>query len=246
MSLKSMNDGINSFEYGQAVSGNAETFFSGGFQGNVITRDPKISGYAFIKWIQVPSWVTSQYPSFQTLTERNLRSFNGLTDIDMQSMNVQEGFSASEIAYAGGISNFQGFSMTHREFQGSPMKNLYTHWVSGIRDPRTNVATYPKAYGLKYSAANHTGKLMYITTTPDADNYNAGGQIIESATLWEMVQPTRIPFGADNFTAGTNDGVEIEEPFLGVPVYGATVNKMAAALLPQLYSFIHMNETEVE
>jgi hypothetical protein len=242
MSLKKINEGINNFEYNSFAGDNADKNFYGAFHASPVTRDPKITGYAFIKWLRVPSWVLQEYPSFENMTERNLRAFTGLTDIDLTTTSIQEGFSASEIQFAGGVANFQGFSVTHREWQGSPIKNMYTHWVSGIRDPLTNVATYPKRYSQAYSAANHTGELLYITTTPDADNYGAGGQIIESATLYLMAMPTRMPLGGDNFTAGSNDVVETEIPFTGVPIYGAEVNKLAVSILPKLYPMKHMGE----
>jgi hypothetical protein len=224
-------------------SANTQSFFQGQFQSDVIVRDPMVSGYAFIKWLRVPTWVTSVYPNFTAITEKNFRSFNGLNDIDMETFAVTEGFSGSENMFAGSARMFQGFSMSHREYSGSPIKNAYGHWVSGIRDPVTNIATYPAEFGLEYTAANHTGELIYIMTRPDANN-TANSNIIEFACLYSMVMPTKFPLGHLNFTAGSNDGIEpIEMPFVGVPHISPQIDDMAVTQLQNFqYSFMNMSD----
>ena len=243
MSLKKPSSSINQFNYTAASTSN---FFQGQFQSDTIVRDPFVGGYAFIKWLHVPTWVEKEYPTFQALTEKNLRNFGGLNDIDMSTFAIQEGFSGSENMFAGGAQMFQGFSMTHREYSGSPIRNSYSHWVSGVRDPVTNIATYPKTYSLEYSAKNHTGELIYIVTRPDADN-TSNTSIIEFACLYTMVMPTRMHFSHLNFTAGTNDGSELEQTFVGIPHISPAVDEIAAAQLSKLqYSFMNMGDFKYE
>ena len=243
MSLKKPSSSINQFNYTAASTSN---FFQGQFQSDTIVRDPFVGGYAFIKWLHVPTWVEKEYPTFQALTEKNLRNFGGLNDIDMSTFAIQEGFSGSENMFAGGAQMFQGFSMTHREYSGSPIRNSYSHWVSGVRDPVTNIATYPKNYSLEYSAKNHTGELIYIVTRPDADN-TSNASIIEFACLYTMVMPTRMHFSHLNFTAGTNDGSELEQSFIGVPHISPAVDELAAAQLAKLqYSMMNMGDFKHE
>jgi hypothetical protein len=234
MSLKKPSSAINVFDVNKAADAN---FFQGQFQSDSITRDPLISGFAFIKWTKVPSWVEKEYAQFRALTEKNLRAFGGLSDIDMDTFAVQEGFSQSENMFAGSAKMFQGFTMTHREYSGSPIRNAYRHWVTGIRDPATGVSRYPKDYGLEYSAANHTGELLYVQTRPDADNVG-NGHIIEFATLFTMVMPTRIHMQHHNFTAGTNEGTELEMPFAGVPHISPAVDDFAVQQIRNIYPFM--------
>lgn len=236
--LKAPNSAINVFDNSKAAVNN---FFQGQFQSDVITRDPLVSGYAFIKWLKVPSWVLKQYPSFRELTEKNFRAFGGLQDIDLNTFAIQEGFSQSENQFAGGAQMGQGFTLTHREYSGSPIRNSYTHWVSGVRDPVTNISRYPKEYGLEYSAANHTGELLYVMTRPDADN-TGNSKIIEFACLYTMVMPTRIHLGHLNFQAGSNDGAELEQQFIGVPHISPAVDEIAIAELKALYPFMTMGD----
>lgn len=239
MSLKKPSARINVYDSGAAA---AESFFQGQFQSDQIVRDPLISGYSFVKWLSIPAWVTQEYPEFAKLTEKNLRAFGGLSDIDMNTFAVQEGFSGSENMFAGGAQMFQGFTMTHREYSGSPVRNAYRHWVTGVRDPVTNLARYPKDYpaltdGGQYGAKYHTGQLIYIQTRPDADNVG-NAKIIEFACLYTMVMPTRIHYGHHNFTAGTTDGSELEQAFVGVPHISPMVDELAADTLKDLYPFM--------
>jgi len=215
----------------QAFTANPNTagFFQGRSKTDSIDRDPLVSGYAFVKWLHLPSWVESQYKDFAALTEKNLRTFEGISDIELGTFSANEGFTNSETHYAGGIQRFEGFSMTHREWSGSPIRHAYTHWVTGIRDPATGIARYPKDFGLEYSAKEHTGELIYIMTRPDADNVSSNG-VIEFACLYTAVMPTKIPLGHLNFTAGTNDGTELAMTWKGVPNISDEVNKLAAKI----------------
>ena len=235
--LKKPNAGINVFDTSKAADA---SFFQGQFQSDTIVRDPLVGGFAFVKWLAIPSWVTQEYPKFADLTEKNLRAFSGLSDIDMNTFAISEGFTNSENMFAGGIQKFQGFSMTHREYSGSPIRNAYTHWVTGVRDPATNIARYPKEYNMEYSAANHTGELIYIMTRPDVDNTSKHN--IEFACLYTMVMPTRIHLGHLNFTAGSNDGSELEQQFIGVPHISPAVDQLAIDQLKLVYPFVTMGE----
>jgi hypothetical protein len=231
--LKKQHQSIMQFGTDPKAAG----FFQGRYESDTINRDPLISGFSFVKWMSVPTWVTKEYASFAALTEKNLRAFGGLNDIDMNTFAIQEGFTQSENMFAGGIQMFQGFSMTHREYSGSPIRNAYRHWVTGIRDPVTGIARYPKEYGMEYGAKNHTGELLYIQTRPDADNFK-NSKIIEFACLYTMVMPTRIHYSHHNFTAGTNDGTELEQQFVGIPNISPEVDKFAASQLDTIYKFV--------
>lgn len=233
--LKRPSNAINVYG-GSDVHGDPAqaNFFTGGFNTTEIQRDPLISGYAFIAWLKVPTWVKQEYPSFAETYEKNFRAFNGMQDIDLSTVSITEGFSNSENHFAGQMQNFQGFSLTAREYSGSPIRNSVTHWTTGIRDPRTNIARYPREYNLDYSARNHTGELLYVVTRPDADNVNANGKNIEFACLWTMVMPTRVPLSHLNFTAGSNDVSELELPFVGVPVINPNVDDLAVQTLARV------------
>lgn len=218
-----------------------ESFFTGSTQTDNHPVDPLVTGFAFWKWTKIPSWVEQEYKNFRALSEKNLRAFTGMDDLELATIGVQAGFTPNETMAAAGITKPQGFSMTHKEWSGSPMRNVYTHWVSGIRDPETGVATYPKAYGIEYGARNHTGEGIYIMTRPDADNVE-NGHIIEYAQYFTNVMPTKLPLGHLNYTAGTQENPEIEMTFTGNRHTGAKVDEFAQKIIKETYKFRHENE----
>ena len=222
-------------ESGHRDRANAADYFRGHFKSQQIIRDPFVSGYSFIKWLAVPSWVEQdEYADFKAASEKNFRAFSGISSIDLNTFALNEGFSNTENMFAGGAQMFQGFSITHNEYSGSPIRNMYTKWVSGIRDPVTNMATYPKEYNLEYTAKNHSGDLLYVVTRPDANNVEKK-TIIEFSCLYTLVMPTRIALDHLNYTAGSNDPVQIEMAFTGVPHISPAVDELAGNQLASMW-----------
>jgi hypothetical protein len=214
-----------------------QSFFTGGLNLKQLAFDPLVTGYAFIIWTKLPSWVVSDYPGFKALTEKNFKGFSGLSDIELQTQQYQYGFNNNEYNVAAGITKSNtDFSVKHEEFSGSPIKNAYQHWVSGIADPETGIATYPKIYGLEYAAKNHTGELMYIVTRPDVNNTEKKN--IEFAAYYTNVLPTKIPISHFEYSQGDHNQVELEQAFKGNMHISAKVDNYAKKLLANTYSFV--------
>jgi len=204
------------------------------FNGFINTKDgfinPLVTGYSFIVWTKLPKWVTDLYPNFAIMTEKNLKSFNGNDDIEIQAIELQNGFTSTNSQYAGGISRNTGFSMSHIELTGSPIKQAYDSWTSGIRDPYTGLATYPQL-GYEYAAKNHTGELLYVSTTP-AGPYGKTAKVeIEFAAYYTNVLPTKISLGHLNYTAGSQESPVIEMPFFADRWYGPQIEDFAATVI---------------
>jgi hypothetical protein len=200
-----------------------------------------------IIFTKIPEWVKREYPEARSMLEKNFHAFDGLADVEMTTAATTEGFSANErhVAQSMGAKP-SSFTLKHLEFSGSPIRNLYSHWVSGIRDPRTNIATYPKKYGIPYAAANHTGELMYIVTRPDADNVESN--IIEFAAYWTNIMPKKIPWGHLNFAkASQTVPVELDQPFAGIVNVSPDVDRAAKELLRNLtpYRFDNQGDYKV-
>ena len=225
-----------------------------------ISVEPLISGYSFIKWLKIPKWVTKQHDYFQELTEKNLVSFKGNEDITLEDVKLTQGFSKTETSFAGGIGAVSStFSMSHNEYSGSPVAKAYAYWVSGVRDPRTNIAIYPSFDYVdrgKYGVQHHTGILLYVKTRPD---FNIMGDeskidVIEYASLYTNVMPTKILTSHQDFEAGTNDKAgPLEMEFLCKKVLGDSANQLALSYLKQLKTgvkgtkggYFHMNDALV-
>lgn len=234
--LTSDKNSVATWDTGTAAGDN---FFNGAQQTlTEISYDPLLTGYAFIKWFGIPSWVTENIEAnFANLTEKNFRSFGGLDDMTMETIGMMAGFSKNETHYASALSNKpMEFTLKHKEFSGSPVTKAYTGWVSGIRDPRTNTATYPVKYGIPYAAKNHTASLLYVMTKPSIGD--TADNIIEFATYVTNVQPKKIILGAYNFEAGSHDSPEVEMSFTGVFHFGAKVEAFAKTKLADIYDIV--------
>lgn len=222
-----------------------------------IAVEPLISGYAFIKWLKTPNWVDGKnapYPYFKQLTEKNLVSFKGNEDITLEDVKMTQGFSKTETSFAGGMGAITStFSMSHNEYSGSPVSRAYSYWVSGVRDPRSNIATYPSfthnTEPGKYGVKHHTGILLYVKTKPyfNVMGDKATDDAIEYASLYTNVMPTKIITSHQDFTAGTNDKAEpIDMEFLCKKVMGDLANKLALTYLKGaeggVGDYLHMND----
>lgn len=213
------------------------SFFTGGMNLQTLNFDPFVSGYAVIIWTKLPSWVTDEYPGFAAMTQKNFKSFEGLSDMELQTGQYEHSFNGNQYDFATSITKGNTeFTLKHQEFSGSPIKNMYQHWVTGIRDPRTDIAQYPRKYGLDYCAKNHTGELLYIVTRPDINNVDMNN--IEFAAYYTNVFPTKVPFSHLNYTQNSHDPAEIDITFKGTLNIGAKVDSFAKEKLKEVYAYI--------
>lgn len=223
-----------------------DNFWTGAFNDDRQYHDPLLVGHGFIIFTRFPDWVLKEYPNAKLLLQKNFAGFDGLQDIELQTAGVTEGFAANEYHVAQNLgAKPSSFNLKHLEFSGSPIGNLYTHWVTGVRDPRTGIATYPKQYGIDYAARNHTAEMMYMVVRPDANNTEKN--IIEKAVYWTAAMPKKIALGHFNYTKATqNVPNEIDMPWSGVMHIGPKVDEAAYALLKSDLGFSFMEEAEYD
>lgn len=214
-----------------------DSFFTGGLNLQKLEFDPLVTGTAFIIWTKIPNWVESTFSGFKAMTQKNFKAFDGISDIELATGAYEYGFANNEYHAATGITKQNtDFTITHQEYSGSPIRNMYSFWVTGIRDPETGIATYPKRFGVDYAAKNHTGELLYIVTRPDANNIDMKN--IEFAAYYTNVMPTKVPLGHTNYSQGTNDLVTLDITFKGNFHFGAHVDDFAHEMLKKTYTFI--------
>mgnify|MGYP007106421059 CR=1 FL=1 len=206
------------------------SWFTGKMNTQALDFDPLVTGYAFIVWTKLPFWVEKTYQNFADMTQKNFKSFDGLSNIDLQTAQYQHTFNANSYEYATTIQkNNTNFTIKHQEFSGNPIKNMYQFWVTGIRDPETDIAVYPRAFGCTYGAKNHTGELLYIVTRPDANNVEMNN--IEFAAYYTAVMPTTVPISHFIYNQGDHNSPEIDINFVGDLHLGPEVDNYAAAVL---------------
>jgi hypothetical protein len=241
MDFTNLRNNYSDLEVLNTQDGVNQHFYNGMFLNDATVNksvlDPYVSGYAFLFWIKLPVWVTDKFRFFQFLSSRNFKEFNGSSDMSLEMVNWGLGFSGNENETAGAIKMDNGFTLTFQEFSGSPLSSTYDYWVSGIRDPHTNIAVYPRRDNKPYAAKNHTGSLLYVVTRPDADGGDAetlqNGSYIEQAIYYTNVMPKKINKEYLNFSSGTVEGKTLTQEFTGTRHYGKNVIEYAKGYMAQ-------------
>lgn len=229
-SITSMTSGSNdNFSFNDGMRhyvGNAENanFFAGTWdmdQSNLDNYDPFITGYSYIVWTKLPQFFPEKLRKrFKHMTEKNFKSFSGAPDLTMDFESISGGFAGNTYDAATNLKKGDGsFTLKHQEYMGSPIRELYEYWITGIRDPETGLGTYHGRLGDSkscpyYSSRFHSGELLYIVTDPAGAL--GGAQSIEYACYYTNVIPSKIPQSHMDYTAGEHSAVEIDQEFKGV------------------------------
>lgn len=206
------------------------SWFTGKMNTQKLDFDPLVTGYAFLVWTKLPFWVEKTYTNFADMTQKNFKSFEGLANMELQTAQYTHTFNANSYEYATSLQKQNtNFTIRHQEFSGNPIKNMYQFWITGIRDPETDIAVYPRAFGCTYGAKNHTGELLYIVTRPDANNVERNN--IEFAAYYTAVMPTTIPIQHFSYNQGDHNSPEIDINFVGDLHLGPEVDNYASDVL---------------
>ena len=204
-------------------------------QTNLNRFDPFIQGYAGIIWTAMPKFFEQDMQTqFKYFTERNFKSFSGINDLTLEADNISHGFAGNEMGVATNMKKENtSFTLRHYELAGSPVRELYMYWITGIRDPETGVATYHGQINqgtMQYSMKNHTGELLYVVTDPSfatGASETAAGLSIEFAAYYTNCFPTKIPQDHLNYNSGEHGVPEIDIEFRGNFHLGGSVNQLA-------------------
>ena len=217
----------------EKIKGANSTFFTGVDDLVNLNFDPIVTGYAFIWWVQLPSWFEKDpdLKYFKQMTQKNFRSFQGVTEMTLNTATQTTGFANNEFDVATGIvKGNTEFTIGHKEYSGGVMRKLYQKWISYIRDPRTGIALYPRLFNVEYGARNHTGQLLYVVVRPDVTNTQK--DIVEYAAFYSNVMPTVIPLGdLYNYEQGSQDSPTISISYKGFQETGPDVEAYAKKVL---------------
>lgn len=123
MLLPGESDNIRAFNTDYAGDGD---FYTGHANLQKLNFDPYISGFAFIVWTKIPVWVTKEFPNFASMTERNFQSFEGISDMTLNTADYTHTFNGNNYSVNATIEKGNNtFTIQHQEYSGSPMKNMY-------------------------------------------------------------------------------------------------------------------------
>lgn len=222
--LEKMN-GVGTFFTGMDASAYAD-----------VELDPFVSGYAFIYWVRLPSWFEkdADLKYFKVLTQKTMRSVQGIADTELQETGQQSGFAGNESSVVTGIQRGNtDFTIGFKEFSGTPITKMFNKWISYLRDKNTGISIYPKVFDCEYSARNHTAVMLYVVVRPDVTNVTHNN--IEKAFLYTNVFPLNIPNSTlFNYELGSQESpTSVDINFKGVPLEGKAVDDYAAKILKE-------------
>ena len=202
---------------------------------NLNEMEPFLTGYGFMIWTHLPLFADESWKTrFRLLTERDLRSFSGHSDLTMEFEDLTQGFGGNTMAYPTNMKKDDTtFSVKFYEKAGSPLRNMFNYWLTGIRDPETGLATYHgkiKDGQFQYAAMNHVAEVLYVVTDASG-GVNSDGSGIEYAEYWTNVVPTKIPKSHLDFEKGSHSLVDIDIEFRGNWHCGTQVNELAVTAM---------------
>ena len=213
--------------------------------GSLVQFNPYETGYAAFIICGMPKFITrlaqvnSDYnaliTNWQHIVEYEFKSFEGLQDMtadtiqigdDLNSMNV-----INKVSYGGGNGSIE-FTLTYDEKSGSPLTKFAKLYLSGIKDPRSEVKTY---HGLIHSGdmepgfENEVFTFLYIAT----DNTMRD---VEAAYLLIGCQLNSADTDMYNYTKGDINKREVQVKFNGYPIQSTEIDGVAKDFLMYLLS----------
>ena len=205
--------------------------------GSLVQFNPYESGYAIFLICQMPKFierlakVNTYYRSlmlnWEHIIEYEFKSFDGLEDMGADTIQLGDDLNNLNVISKVNMQSATEFSLTYDEKSGSPLTKFAHLYLSGIKDPRTQVKNY---HGLIHSGdmepgfENEVFTFLFIAT----DNTM---REVEAAYLLLACQLNSAEFTMYNFTKGDINKKDITVKFSGYPVRSAYVDMAASDFL---------------
>lgn len=210
--------------------------------GSLVQFNPYETGYAAFIICQMPKFMEllAKYDAnynklisnWAHIIEYEFNSFEGLQDMSADTIQLGDELNNINVISKVNMQSASEFSLTYDEKSGSPLTKFAKLYLTGIKDPRTQVKTY---HGLIHSNKlepgfeNEVFTFLFITT----DNTM---REIENAVLLIGCQLISAELSMYNYTKGTIDKKNVTVTFNGYPVQSTYINKAAQNMMNFLLS----------
>ena len=210
--------------------------------GSLVQFNPYETGYAAFIICQMPKFMEmlAKYDAsynklvsnWAHIIEYEFKSFDGLDNITADTIQLGDDLNNIDVISKVNMQSASEFSLTYDEKSGSPLTKFAKLYLTGIKDPRTQVKTY---HGLIHSGKMEPGfenevfTFLFITT----DNTMRD---VEAAYLLIGCQLKQAETNIYNYTKGDISKRDITVSFSGYPVQSNYINKAAKAMLDYLLS----------
>lgn len=210
--------------------------------GSLVQFNPYETGYAAFIICQMPKFLEllAKYDAnynklisnWAHIIEYEFKSFDGLEALSAETIQLGDDLNSINVISKVNMQSASEFSLTYDEKSGSPLTKFAKLYLTGIKDPRTQVKTY---HGLIHSNKMEPGfenevfTFLFITT----DNTM---REVENAVLLIGCQLNSADLDMYNYTKGDIAKREVTVKFSGYPVQSTYIDKAAQSMMSFLLS----------
>jgi len=210
--------------------------------GSLVQFNPYETGYAAFIICQMPRFIemlakkNSDYESLMKnwahIIEYEFKSFDGLEAMSADTISLGDDLNSINVISRVNMQSASEFSLTYDEKSGSPLTKFAKLYLSGIKDPRTQVKSY---HGLVHSNQlepgfeNEVFTFLFIAT----DNTMRD---VESAYLLIGCQLNSADLDMYNYTKGDINKREVTVKFSGYPIQSTYIDQAAKDMMKFLLS----------
>ena len=210
--------------------------------GSLVQFNPYETGYAAFIICQMPKFidVLAKYndgynkliKNWAHIIEYEFKSFDGLEDMSAETIQLGDDLNNINVINKVNMQSASEFSLTYDEKSGSPLTKFARLYLTGIKDPRTQVKTY---HGLIHNNLlepgfeNEVFTFLFIATDNTMRN-------VEYSTLIIGAQLNSADTSMYNYTKGDIGKKEVTVKFSGYPIIGTKIDAAAQDMLDFLLS----------
>jgi hypothetical protein len=210
--------------------------------GSLVQFNPYETGYAAFIICQMPKFIqelaryNSEYYKLMVnwahIIEYEFKSFDGLQDISADTIQLGDDLNNINVISKVNMQSASEFSLTYDEKSGSPLTKFAKLYLTGIKDPRTQVKTY---HGLIHGQGYTPGfeKEVFTFLFINTDNTMLK---VEAAYLLIACQLNSADTDMYNYTKGDIGKRETTVKFSGYPISSPKIDKAASEMITYLLS----------
>jgi hypothetical protein len=172
------------------------------------------------------------FENWKHIIEYEFKSFQGLQDLSSSTITLGDDLNSINVINKVEMQSASEFTLEYDEKSGSPLTKFARLYLTGIKDPRTQVKTY---HGLIHNGdmepgfENEVFTFLYIVT----DNTM---REVEAAYLLIGCQLVDANIDMYNYTKGTIEKATIQVKFNGYPVTSSYIELAAKDMMSYLLS----------
>lgn len=210
--------------------------------GSLVQFTPYETGYAAFIICQMPTFIEKLHEknknyeeiidTWKQIIEFEFKSFDGLQDISVETMTLGDDLNNINVINKVNMQSASEFTLTYEEKTGTPLTKFARLYLTGIKDPRTQVKTY---HGLIHSGQLSPGfehevfSFLFINTDNTMMN-------VEAAYLIIAAQLNSADTDMYNYTKGDINKRDVQVKFNGYPIQSTEIDHAAQKLIRHLLS----------